>query len=152
MAITNAEFEAMLADPDKRVAGDLVWRDDEDHSPAVEFRAPVISGAGYPLFVVGRLNRLSGTLSFMLIHRSAGRVYGLDLGADHHNPTCSFVGEKHKHRWTERYGDKEAYDPDDITATVDAPVAVWGQFCAEAALVHDGVLMAPPPKQEDLPL
>ena len=39
MAITDGEFEAMLADRGKTVEGDLDWREDEDHSPAEEFRA-----------------------------------------------------------------------------------------------------------------
>ncbi|MGH8191833.1 MAG: DUF6978 family protein, partial [Rhodanobacteraceae bacterium] len=42
------------------------------------------------------------------------RIYGLDLGKDHHNPQCNQVGEKHKHRWTDQYRDKEAYEPRDI--------------------------------------
>lgn len=152
MSITDSEFEAMMADGDKRIEGDLLWRDDEDHSPAVEFRAEVRSEAGYPLFVCGRLNRLAGTLSYVLIHRAAGRVYGLDLGADHHNPTCNHVGDKHKHRWTEQFADKEAYVPDDITAPVDKPNVVWAQFCAEARIVHEGELKEPSAEQEELPL
>lgn len=36
------------------------------------------------------------------------------------NPTCSFVGEKHKHQWSGAWKDKEAYAPDDIAAGVDA--------------------------------
>jgi hypothetical protein len=51
MSLTNAEFEAILANPSKRIAGDLVWAEDEDHSPSVEFRAEVQSDAGWPLFV-----------------------------------------------------------------------------------------------------
>lgn len=150
MSIPDAEFTAMMADEDKRVEGDLDWRDDEDHSPAVEFRAEIVSAAGYPLFVCGRLNRLAGTLSYVLVHRAAGRVYGLDLGADHHNPSCDYVGEKHKHSWTEQFADKNAYVPRDIAATVDDPVAVWQQFCAEAHIVHVGELKKPPAEQEEL--
>lgn len=150
MSITNTEFEAMITDPAKHIEGDLTWGDDEDHSPAVEFRAEVASEAGYPLFVCGRLNRRAGTLSYVLIHRGAGRVYALDLGADHHNPTCNHVGEKHKHRWTEEWRDKEAYVPEDITATVDDPLTVWEQFCDEAAITHQGTLATPPAEQEDL--
>jgi hypothetical protein len=137
------EFEAILADPTKRIEGDLRWREDEDHSPAVEFRADLQSDAGYPIVVAGRFNSLARKLSFTLIHRGTGRVYALDMGADHHNPTCHCVGEKHKHRWTEAFGDKEAYVPEDITATVDDPVAVWKQFCAEAQINHDGALAIP---------
>lgn len=87
MPITASELERILGDETKCIDGDLRWTDDEDHSPAVQFRAQVGSEAGYPLFVNGRLNVFAGTLSFALIHRSTGRIYGLDLGADHHNPT-----------------------------------------------------------------
>jgi hypothetical protein len=150
--MTQNEFEILLADPSKRIAGDLHWAEDEDHSPAVQFRAEVHSTTGYPLFVNGRFNRLAGTLSFALIHRATGRIYGLDLGADHHNPTCTNVGEKHKHRWTDSFKDKEAYVPDDITAAAEDPVAAWIQFCAEASIEHQGVLDAPPLVQEELGL
>ncbi len=43
MPLTNAEFEAILANPSKQIAGDLAWSEDEDHSPSVEFRAEVQS-------------------------------------------------------------------------------------------------------------
>jgi hypothetical protein len=93
----------------------------------------------------------AGTLSYALIHRGAGRIYALDLGADHHNPTCQRLGEKHKHRWTEAFRDEEAYVPADVIAAWDNPVEVWRQFCAEAGIVHDGQ-MRPPQIQEELPL
>jgi hypothetical protein len=150
--ITQTEFDAMMADETKRIVGDLRWREDDDHGPAVEFRVEVRSEAGYPLFVNGRLNRLAGTLSYTLIHRETGRVYALDLGADHHNPTCQRVGEKHKHSWTDQNADKLAYVPDDISASLDHPSTVWRQFCVEAKITHDGTLRNPPPVQEGLPL
>lgn len=53
------------------------------------------------------------------------------------------VGELHKHRWSESTADKEAYVPKDITATVDDPVTVWEQFCAEASITHEGRLATP---------
>jgi len=77
-------------------------------------------------------------------------VYGLDLGKDHHNPQCDQVGEKHKHRWTEQFRDKEAFVPQDIAAEASDPVAVWHQFCAEAKLTHQGELAAPPLQTGDL--
>jgi hypothetical protein len=149
--VTQAEFDAMMADPDKVIVGDIDWREDDDHSPAREFRVEVRSAAGYPLFVNARYNPLAETLSFTLVHRVSGRVYALDLGADHHNPTCSRVGDKHKHRWTATRHDKEAYAPGDITAPASDPVAVWKEFCGEANLSHQGVLH-PPIEQEELPL
>ena len=149
MTITQQEFEGILADDTKEIAQDVVWRDDEDHSPAREFRATVASEAGYPLFVIGRCNSVVGTLTYALIHRAAGRIYALDLGTDHHNPDCNRVGEKHKHRWTEGFRDKQAYVPEDITESWDRPVEVWGQFCAEARVRHTG-RMDPPAVQEEL--
>lgn len=147
--ISQQEFDAILADTTKRIEQDLTWCDDEDHSPAVEFRAEVKSAAGYPLFLVGRYNQKAGTLSFALLHRGAGRVYALDLGADHHNPTCDHVGEKHKHSWTEAWRDKMAYAPEDITAPWNRPVEVWRQFCAEARIQHSGTLPAPPTEHQE---
>lgn len=151
MAITQNEFQAMLDDTAKWIEGDLRWRDDEDHSPAVQFRAEVMSAAGYPLQVNGRFNPLAQKLSFTLLHGSTGRVYALDLGSDHHNPTCNHVGEKHKHTWTDNFRDKSAYVPDDITAGVMDPVNVWVQFCAESKIEHRGTLQAPPPVQMEFP-
>lgn len=150
MALTNAEFEAILADQSKRIDGDIVWIEDEDHSPAQEFRAEVVSDAGWPLFVRGSCNRLAGTISYMLILKTDGRVYGLDMGKDHHNPQCNQVGEMHKHRWTEQFRDKEAYVPGDITAGINDPVTVWQQFCIEAKITHTGVLAQPPALEGDL--
>jgi hypothetical protein len=124
MPITQTEFEAILTDESKRIEGELRWREDEDHSPAREFRAEVHSDAAHPLFINGRLNRLAGTLSFTLIHRGAGRIYALDLGADHHNPTCQNVGEKHKLSWQDATADKSAYEPQDITEGLENPIEV----------------------------
>ncbi len=124
--ITQQEFEEILADTSKRAlrvtlsgARMLTTR-----LPA-SFGWRVRSDAGWPLLVVGRYNPYAGKLSYVLLHRGAGRIYGLDLGADHHNPSCQRVGEKHKHRWTEAFRGKEAYVPSDITAGWNEPVEVW---------------------------
>lgn len=150
MALTDVEFETILLDSSKRIEGDIRWQEDEDHSPAVEFRAEIQSDAGWPLFVRGSYNPLIPALTYALILKPAGRVYALDLGKDHHNPDCNQVGEKHKHRWTETYRDKHAYSPGDITAPASDPIAVWTQFCAEANIAHGGSLNAPPDTQGDL--
>jgi len=149
VAIIQSEFEAILTDTSKHIDGDIKWKSDEDHSPAVEFRVPVLSTSGFPLFVNGRFNDLARTLSFHLLHSGTGRVYGLDIGADHHNPTCNRIGEVHKHRWSDTYKDKEAYVPGDITAPINNPVLVWQQFCSEAKIIHNGTMDVPPPVQED---
>ncbi len=144
------DFEALLVDTTKQIQEDITWDDDDDHSPTVEFRVEVVSQAKYPIFVKGSYNVLAQTLTYALIHRSFGRIYGLDMGKDHHNPSCTNVGRKHKHRWTEELRDKEAYVPEDITALVTEPVSVWRQFCLESRISHNGVMYAPPPLQLEL--
>jgi hypothetical protein len=54
--MNQTDFETLLPDASKRIPGDISWVEDEDHSPAVEFRAEIISDAGYPVFVKGSYN------------------------------------------------------------------------------------------------
>ena len=150
MGLTEGELAALLADATKTISGDIEWSEDEDHSPTVEFRVEVSSVAGYPLFVRGSFNQEIKALAYSLIHRGVGRIYGLCLGKDHHNLDCPWVGEKHKHRWDDVTKDKMAYVPGDITAPATDPVAVWSQFCAEAGIVHLGVMHSVPPVQGGL--
>ena len=151
MIITPQDFEALLVDRSKKIAGDITWTKDQGNSPALVFQSPVESDAGHPLVAVGWMNPQTAKLSFSLIYRGTGRVYGLDLGADHRNPDGERVGEKHKHRWKDRYRDKWAYVPSDITEPWSKPVEVWRQFCGEAMIVHNGE-MRQPQSQEELPI
>lgn len=144
MPLSDAEFAAIRDDATKQIRGDIEWTQDQDH-PAVEFRMPITSQAGYPLFVKGSWNYDAGTLSYTIVHEKTGRIYALDLGKDHRNPDGRYVGERHKHAWTEIHQAKVAYVPTDITSGVDGPIDVWRQFCAEAKVTHLGT-MAPPPR------
>lgn len=150
--LTDQEFATILDDTSKRVTEDVIWRRAMGHSSASEFRVAVQSDAGYPLDIVGRFNPAAGKLSYALIHKSAGRIYALDLGSAHHNPTCERVGDIHKHRWSEAFKDKQAYVPADVTADWQQPVEVWRQFCDEAKIKHTGRMSPPPAEQLELPL
>ena len=142
--MTQQEVEAILSDDTKEIPENIVWEDD-DHPVAKGFRVAVNSAFGHPIFVSGWYNPLSGKLSYAIIHRVMGRIYGLDLGADHRNPDGNRVGEKHKHRWKEGLRDREAYVPKDITEPWNRPVEVWKQFCNEANLRHSGIMREPSP-------
>ena len=144
MSLSDAEFASLLADS-KRIEGDIHWTEDEDRSPAVGFRAEVETVSGWSLFIRGRYNRAASKLTYALILRGEGRVYALDMGRDHKQ-----IGETHKHQWDERLRDKNVYAPSDITASVHDPVRVWGQFCREAGIAHNGRLNTPPPHMERL--
>lgn len=149
MPLTDQEFTAILADESKAIQGDVTWSEDEDHSPSVEFRAAVETEAGWPLFVKGSYNRLIGALSYVLILRTEGRIYALDLGKDHRNLDGERTGPKHKHTWSEASKAKHAYVPDDITADATDPVAVWEQFLREARIRHHGIMHPPPREVQD---
>ena len=143
MRFSEQDLEAVINDESKLIDHDLVWRDDQNHFPAKLFRAKVATESGYPLFACGRYNRKARKLSFALIYGGVGRIYALDLGVGHRNPTGELLRDKHKHRWSVSFRDKVAYVPDDITAPWDQPVRAWEQFCAEAKLFHTGTLTAP---------
>ncbi len=142
--LTDSEFKDFIEDSNKIIDGDIEWQEDEDHSPSVEFRVRLQSTQNYPVFVQGFYNPLKLALTYAIIHLKAGRIYGLDMGKEHPNPDRTRVGRIHKHRWTAEYQDKWAYRPLDITAPVTNPIEVWGQFCKEASIRHNGVMQNPP--------
>lgn len=142
--MTRDEFNAFIADSGKRIDGDIEFGPDEDHSPAIEFKVELQTPDGQPAFVRGSVNEVASTLSFSIIHRGHGRVYGLDLGKEHRNPDGEMVGEKHKHTWRDAaVGAKYAYVPDDITAQLPNVAVVWQQFCEEAKIEHKGRIVLP---------
>ena len=149
--VTQQEIDAILSDGTKVISKNIVWKNDHDRSPAQVFRVEVDSAPGHPIFINGWFNPSSGKLSFAIIYRGIGRIYGLDLGADHRNPDGDHLGEKHKHQWRQGAGDKWAYVPADITEPWSRPIEVWEQFCLEANLRHSGMTRHPE-TQFDLPL
>ena len=115
MTLSQQEYRTIIDDTSKVINENIVW-EGAANSPRREFRLDIESGEGYPIFVKGWYNPSSGKLSYSIIHRGVGgRIYGLDLGADHQNPDGKFVGEKHKNYWVPGYRDKWAYVPPDIT-------------------------------------
>jgi hypothetical protein len=88
MMLTDAEFQKILNDTKKRIDGDIAWRNDEDHSPSVEFYADVISNAGWPLVVRGSFNPLIPAVSYVLIYKNVGRVDFIKIRFDFWNAFC----------------------------------------------------------------
>lgn len=142
MTLSQGEYDAIIADGTKRIEGDIFWGSDQ-HSSAMWFRVDVDSDAGYPLFLQGWYNFYSGKLSYTIIYRGVGRIYGLDLGAAHVNPDGAPIGETHKNYWSPGHRDKWAFVPEDISHPWSDPVGVWAQFCAEARLEHHGIMHLP---------
>jgi hypothetical protein len=148
MTLFQSEFDAILNDASKMVEGNITW---QEESLWFKFKADIQTQSGnYPLSIRGTCNPTILALSYAMIYPPYGRIYGLDLGKEHRNPNGEQVGENHKHRWSETYRDKEAYVPQDITASGDDPITVWQQFCHEASIRHDGEMMPIPEQQLDL--
>ena len=150
MTLSQSEYNDIINDPTKTITGDIAW-EGMPNALARRFRIDIESFEGYPVFVQGWTNFSSGKLSYTIVHRAVGRIYGLDLGAEHKNPDGESVGEKHKNYWVPGSRDKWAYVPDDITADWDSPVEAWEQFCLEAQITHTGS-MIPPAFQSRMPL
>ncbi len=131
--MTQDEFEALLHDTSKQINEPISWAENPTHAPTVEFRVSVESDEGYPIFVKGSYNKLIQTLTYVLIHRQFGRIYGLDLAKDHRNPDGQRVGEIHKHRWDETFRDKQAYCPPTSPNPRQIPSASGDNFAKKPA-------------------
>ena len=92
MALSQLEYDAIVANETKRIQGDMFWRSSQNPL-ATMFRHDIDSNEGFPLFLQGWYNPYSGKLSYAIIYRGVGRIYGLDLGAEHINPDGRAVGE-----------------------------------------------------------
>lgn len=143
--MTDAEFQAFLAEGGKRIEGDIFWQPLNDRHPAQRFRAEVLSAEFAPLFVAGWYNPVDEKLSYAIVYRNLLRIYGLDLGVPHRIPGGAMLLGPHKHYWTEQHQDKMAYAPPDISAPFSRPLEVWRQFCVEARIEHRGRMHPPQP-------
>ncbi len=93
MPLSDAEFDLILTDRTKLIEGDIVWEEDEDHSPSIEFKKEIITAGGWSLYMKGTYNPLVPALSFALISKTLGWIYALDLGKGHRNPDGTRVGD-----------------------------------------------------------
>ena len=141
---------AIIADTTKVIEGDIVWQPEDNVRGAQQFRVRVTSVERSDLVLRGWFNHSSGKLSYTLFTPQVGRIYGLDLGANHNNEDGERLIGTHKVRWTPEDRDKRAYVPEDITAEWWEPVVVWEQFCAEANLTHTGTMIGPIHEEEVL--
>lgn len=142
--LSQREFEALLADRSKRIVGDLAWSDDPDHLPAQEVRAGIESDSGWPILAYGWWQPRYEKLSFALIHRTEGRIFGFDLGSGpHRSPDGTSVRGTHQHVWTAEHRDGIAIARPDIVLSWAQPSALWQIFCLEAGIDHIGRFAEP---------
>lgn len=87
----------------------------------------------------------------IIVLRGEQALRRLDVRGSHGNPPAGTPGvwhrQTHKHRWTDRFGDKEAYTPPDITTTTFDPgehEATFRALCKECNIEFRGSWSDPP--------
>ena len=87
----------------------------------------------------------------ILVLRGEQVLRRLDVRGSHSNPPAARSGQwkrqTHKHRWTDRFGDAEAYTPPDITTPPFTPAeheATFRAFCEECNIDFRGEWIDPP--------
>lgn len=149
MTFSEAEFQILIADTSKEILGDITWKKDKTHQGSFIFGTEIISNVKYPIYLKASFNYNRGTLSFSIIYKEVGRIYGLDMGQNHKNKaTGKKIGRVHKHRWTDLYKDQDAYAPDDITKPYDDVIGVWREFCLESKIIHKGKMLGLPDNKQ----
>ena len=145
MNFSEENFKLLIMDNSKEILGDIKWENDHNHLGSFIFGKEITSKLEYPIYIKGSFNFKRKTLSFSIIHREVGRIYGLDMGQTHRNrATGKKSGRIHKHTWTDLYKDQFTYVPSDITEPFHNVTGVWRQFCLEARIIHMGRVLGLP--------
>lgn len=119
MALTEVEAEAFLTES-KELQGKVKWRQ-RIEAPFL-YRADVRvllteSGDVGTLDLVLTYNEKAQTFSFILRYGKTENIRRLDFNKSHMNPGANrrkTIGKLHKHKWTDAYQDRWAYEPKDI--------------------------------------
>lgn len=137
------DIDAILDDPSKTIEGNIQWLPDPNHPSAWIFHAPVAHSGETPLVAHGTLQPGQDRLSYLLVLRAVGRVFGICWGYRHLNPSGETVPGPHIHRWTSEHLDRRVEPLGDAGDGASDPIAAWRQFCTRANIVHRGALHPP---------
>ena len=144
MPLTDAEFEAILADDSKRIVGDIAWSPDPNRVGALRFEAPVRWDDERQLWLSGFYRPSNRKLTYSL-RLGRTRIAGIDFGRNigHTNRDRNRLLGSHLQWWSESAGRAEAYPvPPDIPDWSE-PLAVWTRILARLGIVHEGELAEP---------
>jgi len=133
--LMESEADHILALP-KQILEDIRWKEEEGQW---YMEVPVEAPEDWPLRLYGRFNPRTGHCTFILF---CGRqnLRRLDAGKRHHNPECDNTTPFHKHKWTDRFRDKWAYDVSPVSSISDA----FHLFVEECNIQLHGSFKAPP--------
>ena len=144
MALSQEEFDAIIADKSKRIVGDVAWSESLGHQGAVEFGAPVLNYLNRPLRVHGWFRQSERKLSFTLLYGSV-RIAGIDFGRglSHRNIDGTRIVGAHMQLWVAVAQRAEAIPLPPEMPEWNEPVQVWVRFCAELGILHLDDLISP---------
>lgn len=134
MIPSEADVDALLGTGAK-IRSEFRWmRVGKTNYKAEVWLADTYEGARVKL--VGTFNVRTQNLSYTLVWAGC-RIRSLDVGGPSHpNPDGELLPTPHKHRWTDRYRDRVAYVPLDITSTQLR--GIFYEFLAECNIEMEG--------------
>ena len=137
--LSEAEAERIIGLP-KRISGQNDWQQQDDGNWYTEM--PVETEEQLPLRLYGRFNPRTSNYTLILF---CGRLNlrRVDVGKRHHNPECDNMGTPHKHRWSDRFRDKWAYEPPEME-DADSIGDTFAKLLAECNITLDGRFVEPP--------
>ena len=144
MSLSQAEFEAILADESKRIVGDIAWVAVSGHFDAKWFNATVLSNANDNLVVEGYFRPSKRKLGISLIVLGQ-RVAGIDFGSNirHRNVSGARFEGAHLQLWSAAAGAAEAHPLPRGAPGWNQPVEVWIWLCDLLGIVHVGEMLSP---------
>jgi len=135
--IDEASISGILEMP-KHIEDDITWT--HKQKDWLEFRTRIECDADCTLWLVGSYNHCLDAYSYSFL-ANGQRLRGLDVGKDHHNPTCEDVGSPHVNYWTDPHEAKMAREADDIDCSTMAS-AIEG-FLKLCKIDLNGIFHAP---------
>ena len=154
MSFTEDEIQTILNDNSKKICGNILWTRNKSFSDIATFNIPIISDGLGELTLRGSYNLIYSKISFVIVYKQK-RIYSLDIGHDHTNRKTKTqkrksIGSVHKHKWSRKFKDAYAYQPDDITAKAHEVEKAWKEFCIESKITHEGIFYHPSQRQQEL--
>lgn len=150
VAITEQQVGRILAAP-KTVIEDVHW-EPKGHVHWVGCELAVENQVRITLHLHLNANLQDRTkYSFALIASRGHRIAGFDSGSSHvnrHSNNERWLGQAHKHRWTEVCRDSFAYTPADVDNT--SVESAFVSFCKETGIEFQGKFAPVPAVQSTL--
>lgn len=147
--ISEKEVEDIFDNCDKIIKEDIKWIQKNDKKYTIEFNVPIEVNYPGKFVLIGTYNYSLNRFTFTILYNNEFRIKALDIGKGHKNPDKKRIGKKHKHKWTDKYKDKWAYEPNDITTGASIE-QIFYEFLKECNIIYTGNKFTIPPYQLEM--